>query len=394
MTMPAQTNAALAAGDRPVRIVGFGDSITGVYYHTGGRRAWPEMLGVALQRSYPNAQIEMINAGVSGGKTSSALDRIDTDVLAHEPDLVVVMFGMNDVAAHPPDAYEANLRTIIQKCRAVGAGVILCTPNAISPGDEKRPPAKLGEYADIVRRLGGELDLPVADFHTRFGAIRDSDPRRWRTIMSDAIHPNMRGHELFAEQIAHTITGREVSLADVGPLPGLPHVQAALQGGEPLRVVAMPPYDTLIEPALKALFPQAQCEIASWGPEGQSMAQIEADAKARGWFALNQNPDLPKPTLVIIAVPASAATPDFERFYRSYTWVLNWSLSFGPAQWDAVAVLPEVARPGLIDDERERAGWALEVVRGQDIPFITRREGDQRDVQELLGQWLREQLTP
>ncbi len=392
--MPSRTNAVLAAGDRPVKIIGFGDSITGVYYHTGGRRAWPEMLGVALRRIHPDAQVEVINAGVSGGKTSSALDRIDRDVLAHRPDLVVVMFGMNDVAAHPPDVYEANLRAIIEKVRAIGSEVILCTPNAINQGDERRPLAKLGEYAGIVLRLGEELGIPVVDFHARFGAIQTEAPRRWITIMSDAIHPNMRGHELFAERIAQAITGREVSLADVGPLSGLPHVQAALEQGKPLRIVAPPPHDSLIGPAIKALFPQAQCEVVTWETAGQSLAQIEAEAKARGWFAFNQDPELPRPTLVIIAVPASAEAPDFERFYRSYTWVLNWSLSFGPAQWDALAVLPEVAQPSLTDAERERAAWALEVVLGQDIPYLVRPEGDGRAADELLHEWLREQLQP
>src|SRR5688572_16733780 len=36
--------ALLEAGERPVKIVCIGDSITGVYYHTGGRRAYPEMV--------------------------------------------------------------------------------------------------------------------------------------------------------------------------------------------------------------------------------------------------------------------------------------------------------------------------------------------------------------
>ena len=248
------------------------------------------------------------------------------------------------------------------------------------------------KYADIVRGLGGELDLPVVDLHAQFGAIQTEDARRWTTIMSDAIHPNMRGHELFAEQIAQAITGQEVSLADAGPLPGLPHVQAALQEGRPLRILAMPPYDALIGPAIKARFPQAQCDVVTWETAGQSLAQIEAEAKARGWFAFNQNPELPRPTLAIVAVPASAVAPDFERFYRSYTWVLNWSLSFGPAQWDALAVLPEVTQPDLIDEEHERAAWALEVVLGQDIPYLTRPEGEQRGAGELLHDWLREQL--
>lgn len=38
-TMTLKVAAKLAAGRALVKIVGFGDSITGVYYHTGGRRA-------------------------------------------------------------------------------------------------------------------------------------------------------------------------------------------------------------------------------------------------------------------------------------------------------------------------------------------------------------------
>src|ERR1700722_8073416 len=82
----------------PVRIVCFGDSVTGVYYHTGGRRAWCDLLGLALERIYLNAKIEMINAGVSGNTSAEGLQRMEADVLSHNPQLVVVMFGLNDVA--------------------------------------------------------------------------------------------------------------------------------------------------------------------------------------------------------------------------------------------------------------------------------------------------------
>ena len=392
--MPPQVNAALAAGQRPVKIVGFGDSITGVYYHTGGRRAWPEMLGLALQRAYPQAQVQVVNAGVSGGNTTSGLARIDQDVLRHQPDLVVVMFGMNDIVANVPATYEANLRTIVAKCRDAGAEVVLCTPNTIYDQDANRPLARLSSYADIVRRLGKELALPVADCFSAFGAVEKLDAREWARLMSDTIHPNMRGHKLFAEEMTRAIAGRDVSLSDIGPLPGLPHVRARLQEGKPLRILAMPPYDTLIGPALKSLFPPAQCEIVKWETVGQSVAQLEAAAKAQGWMALRDRPERPRPDLVVFAIPASADAPDFERFYRSYTWVLNWSLSFGVAEWDAFAVLPELAQPQLPEADRERAAWALQVVEGQDIPYLTRPEGNRQEAAELLGEWLRRQLRP
>src|SRR5690606_8655205 len=96
-TRPALPNFArrLQAG-QPVKLVGFGDSITGIYYHTGGRRAWPEILGGLLRAACPPADLTVINAGVSGNTAAHALDRIERDVFAHRPDLVAVQLGMND----------------------------------------------------------------------------------------------------------------------------------------------------------------------------------------------------------------------------------------------------------------------------------------------------------
>ena len=36
---------------KPLRIVCFGDSVTGVYYHTGSRRAYTDMVGIALKKA-------------------------------------------------------------------------------------------------------------------------------------------------------------------------------------------------------------------------------------------------------------------------------------------------------------------------------------------------------
>ena len=60
-----------------VRVVCFGDSVTGVYYHTGSRRAYTDMLGVALSRIGPQSDVQMINAGISGNTTADGLARID-----------------------------------------------------------------------------------------------------------------------------------------------------------------------------------------------------------------------------------------------------------------------------------------------------------------------------
>ncbi|HEX2949579.1 MAG TPA: GDSL-type esterase/lipase family protein, partial [Armatimonadota bacterium] len=39
---------------------------------------------------------EVLNAGVGGNNTRMLLERLDADVLAQHPDLVVLMVGTND----------------------------------------------------------------------------------------------------------------------------------------------------------------------------------------------------------------------------------------------------------------------------------------------------------
>ena len=85
-----QKAARNLSGNEPVRIVCFGDSVTGLYYHTGGRRSYTDLLKIALRRLCPRAEVTAINAGISGHTTRDALKRIDADVLAKEPTLVTV----------------------------------------------------------------------------------------------------------------------------------------------------------------------------------------------------------------------------------------------------------------------------------------------------------------
>ncbi|NSW56165.1 MAG: hypothetical protein HPY44_09130 [Armatimonadetes bacterium] len=374
------TDAALSGGDPSATIVCFGDSITGVYYHTGGIRAYPEMLQLALSRQYPSAKVKVINAGISGNTTVQALARIERDVLAHKPQLVTVMFGMNDVTGVPPETYRQNLLEIAARCRGIGAEVMLCTPNSIYDEDPRRPMAKLAEYSGIVRAVAAEQGLPVVDFFAEYERIRKTDMRRWMLLMSETIHPSMHGHKLFAEMLAKAISGREISLADVSSVPPfIPRTAALIKAGSPVKVVAMPPAASLIAPALASLDARAQVNVIEWPLGDGSLASMEN--WGRGVRGLN-------PDLVLIAVPASATSSSEEQFIRSYSWIVNWSLSFGKREWDCVAVLPSVFKPELTEAEGAAEAFALDVIRGNDIPWISRAEGDQRDGFEILKSWL------
>lgn len=391
---------ALEAGTEPVRIVCFGDSITGVYYHTGGRRAYSDMVGIALRQLYPRAQIEMINAGISGNTTEEGLQRIGADVIAQRPHLVTAMFGMNDVVRVSPEAYRRNLGDIAAQCEAAGAEVVVCTPNSVYPEDDSRPMEVLSQYAQIARQVASERGLLLADCWQAYEDLRARDVRTWQLLLSETIHPNMNGHKVFAEEIVQAVTGARVSLAGVPPpIPAIPAALARLAAGSTVRVTAMPPFDDLIGPALKEVYPAAQVDVTPWPVAGQPLAQIEEYARDEiGWQHFQAHPDSLRPDLVLIAVPpdgipsgetASTAGPDDEeRYIRSYSWILNWSLSFGLQEWDCVAALPSVAVPGVTVRQQRREALAREVIRGQDIGFVARRTGDRSPPGEVLARWL------
>jgi lysophospholipase L1-like esterase len=374
--------AQLRAGREPVRIVAFGDSITGVYYHTGGRRAWCDLLGIALKRVYPQARLEMINAGISGNTSAAGLARMDRDVLARHPHLVVVMFGMNDAAGAPIEQFAANLRTIIGRCRQARAAVVLCTPNNVYP-NPRRPIERLAQFAQTVRDVAREQQVPLADCYRAYDDVLRRDPLTWALLMSETIHPSMNGHKLFAEVLAETISGQRVTLADVfAPPDTLRFTLARLRAGKPISLIAMPPYDRLLPAVLRGQFPAAQINATTWPTAGRSLADLEQWARQ----IRKQTPHL-----VVVAVPADASAANDEAYLRSYAWILNWSIDFGLARWDRLAILPAVTTP-LAADQQGRQALAERVIRGADCDYLGRQAGDARTAQEVLRQWLLGQI--
>jgi len=381
-----KTPEKLKAG-KAVKVVCLGDSVTGVYYHTGGRRAYPEMLGLALKMAYPQAEVTAVNAGISGNTTIDALRRLQKDVLDHKPDLVTVMFGLNDMIRVPMADFRVNLGQIIEQCRAVGAEVMLCTPNGVID-TSGRPIPKLLQYCGAMKEVGRKYQVPVCDVYASYEALRARDPIAWRLLLSDEIHPNMDGHKLNAEAICRAITGKEVSLKTVAPpQPALPKTLSLLQAGRPLRVLAMAPYDKLIGPAIKAVVPSARVEVRSWPTAGQTLAQIEeASRRVRG----------APPDLVLVAVPAAVTPPLHappEEAIRAHSWILNWSLSFGLQEWDAVAIAPSVLKPDLTAEEKSRDEFSRRMILAQHVNLIARPANDASPPQEILENWLRKQLA-
>lgn len=164
-------------------IVAFGDSLTaGVGARDGSD--YPSRLASLTGMT-------IVNAGVSGDTTESALRRID-DVSAEEPRVVIVGLGGNDfLRGVPITETESNLRSIISTLHNDGAMVILL--------GFRFPSMRGGSYEDMYERVAEDTGALLVD--DLLDGIM-SDPK----LKSDAIHPNGAGYAVMAERVAEPLT--------------------------------------------------------------------------------------------------------------------------------------------------------------------------------------------
>lgn len=172
---------ALPSGSR---VVALGDSLTAGFGVAPGE-AWPELL--ANKTGWV-----VINGGASGDTSSGALQRLPALLEEHNPVLVLVGLGGNDMLRRlPEEETVANLGKILAAIKAHGAKpVLLATPKPSAMGAVFQNLSA----ADFYRKVAEEQQVPLIE-----DAIAEvlSDTQ----LKGDPLHPNAAGHALLAQKI-------------------------------------------------------------------------------------------------------------------------------------------------------------------------------------------------
>lgn len=163
-------------------IVCFGDSLTSGF-GAGEGRDYPSILRTKVDLS-------VINAGMEGNTTADALERLDRDVLRHDPKIVIITLGGNDfLRGVPKEETLKNMETIIDRIHERGAMVVWATVRTGLLGD-----AYIEDFQKMARQKRIVL-IPNILKGILF------DPR----YKYDQIHPNSEGYRLMAERIYERI---------------------------------------------------------------------------------------------------------------------------------------------------------------------------------------------
>lgn len=201
---------------KKARVIFFGDSITQAGVNAGG---YIMMIDSMCKAEGKSNNYEFIGAGIGGNKVYDLYLRMENDVLAKTPDLVVIYVGVNDVwhkssSGTGTDApkFEIFYQAIIDKLKAKSIKIILCTPAAIGEKTDFTNPqdGDMNEYSNIIRRIAKKNELPVVDLRKAFSDynLKNNPDNKDRGILTtDRVHLNAKGNQLVADEMWRMIKG-------------------------------------------------------------------------------------------------------------------------------------------------------------------------------------------
>jgi lysophospholipase L1-like esterase len=202
LTLNLRAQEALPLG----RVVFLGDSITQAGNEPGG---YVCLIRDAIQSAEGKDPIEVFGAGVSGNKVPDLQARLDRDVLALKPSTVVIYIGINDVwhsqngQGTPKDKFSAGLREIVDRIKAAGSRVVICTPSVIGErtdgkNDLDKP---LDEFAELSRAVARDTQSQLIDLRLAFVEhLKSANPEDAANgiLTSDGVHLNEAGNQFVA----------------------------------------------------------------------------------------------------------------------------------------------------------------------------------------------------
>ncbi len=188
-----------------MKILFQGDSITDAGrdrsdYHNLGE-GYPLYAAKYIAEEMPETDFEFINLGISGNQTIDLVNRLQSDFIDIQPDVVSILIGVNDTwhRAHNRkwlgnDVFEANYRRVLTEIKEkANAKILILEQFLLYAPDKEYFRADLDPKIDIVRKLAKEF----ADYYIPLDGLfaqasLGKENLHWS---GDGVHPNAAGSE-------------------------------------------------------------------------------------------------------------------------------------------------------------------------------------------------------
>ena len=150
-----------------------------------------------------------INRGISGQTTSQMLLRFRDDVIDLNPNIVVILAGINDIAENTgPISLKSvfgNIKSMAELARIEGIKVILCSvlpANKISWRTSIKPADKVIELNSMIKAYADENNIEFVDY---YASMVDDKKGLKSEYTQDGVHPTLAGYHIMKPLVENAI---------------------------------------------------------------------------------------------------------------------------------------------------------------------------------------------
>ena len=197
-----------------IKIVFFGDSITDCERDRGDDKSlgngFVKILADKLLPVYPDTDIELINKGVAGNEVCDLLARVQSDVINLNPDVAVILIGINNTIHKFKygkelnlNQFEYDLTELIKKLKEAGIVVVFLQPFLLPAPDKLRMRKLFNEELKVIDRVAVELADEFVALDEMLNGVAASIP--YTEYSEDGVHPTHRGSRLIAAKAIKAI---------------------------------------------------------------------------------------------------------------------------------------------------------------------------------------------
>lgn len=196
-------------------IVALGSSSTEGVGASDREHSYPALLRAELQQRLPQVAVTVVNAGIGGQIAHDMWLRLDTDVIAKRPSLVIWQTGVNDAIRDVGEEKVARLvQRGIERMHKTGSDVVLMDLQWL-PHAERYP--RYASYHDTIRQAATDNGVALFPRYTmmqdlaKSGQFSDAE-----LVGSDGLHMSDTSYRCLALRLADGIT---TALNGVKPPP-------------------------------------------------------------------------------------------------------------------------------------------------------------------------------
>lgn len=186
--------------------------------------------------------ITVLNKGIGGNNSQDLLRRLERDVLAESPDLVILMTGSNDMINSRKfisyATFRENYQSLISRMKAQGIEVVVMSPPPVDTGYvfqrhnralfQQEPNDKLDSLNHLIEELAKANGVHYLNLHQAFRE-RGTPNRSAQSLLvnqanmgiPDGLHPTREGYQLIAGEVyrylkAHKLLKRKQKILCFG----------------------------------------------------------------------------------------------------------------------------------------------------------------------------------